>query len=537
MNDSDLIYYQIIFTLDSTIQFIQHHVIFPFTSLMEEDGPASTNLTTASGCPVDNDLASMTSGTEMPYTLIQDQNLIEKLAHFNRERIPERPVHAKGAGAFGYFQCTKNMSRFTSADFLSAAGKKTNVFIRFSTVSGERGSADALRDLRGFAVRFYTNQGNYDVVGNNSPIFFIRDAVKFPDFAHSQKRNPQTNLPDPNIFWDFLSLTPESIHQTTMLFSDRGTPKSYRMMDGFGVNTYMWYNKEKEYVWVKYHFRTLLGNQTLTNDEAEELCGKCADSHTKDLFNAIKEGDFPQWKVYVQIMTQKQALQYQFDPFDPTKVWYKADFPLQEIGIITLNKNPENYYNDVELAAFAPSHFVPGVGPSPDKLLQGRLFAYPDSHNWRLGSNNQQIPVNRSKASVNTNQKDGNMTINGNGGYQPNYWPNSFGTTQPDERFTPPEDEINAVIMKHVQPLQDIDFIQPRCLYKKVMRDVDRDHLISNIVGHLKMAKQNLQYRQTALFFKCDPEYGTRVAEGLGIDVSRVRNLAAMSQEKRVAAT
>ena len=505
------------------------------------DDPIDRNklMTNATGVPVDNDLNSITTGGSMPFTMLQDSNMIEKLAHFNRQTTPERIVHAKGAGAFGTFTVTRNMSKYTCADFLNKVGKKTNVFVRFSTVGGEKGSADAVRDPRGFAVKFYTNQGNYDIVGNNTPVFFIRDAIKFPDFVHTQKRNPQTNLPDPDIFWDFLSLTPESLHQVLILFSDRGTPKNYRAMDGFSSHTFLWYNDKKEYFWVKYHFKSTIGNQTLTAEESEKLSGSDPNSHTRDLFDAIQHKNFPQWKLYVQIMTPKQAEQYQFDPFDITKVWYKKDFPLQEIGVMTLNKNPENFFAEVEQAAFAPSHFVPGIGPSPDRLLQGRLFAYPDAHRWRLGSNNEQIPVNRpvTNATTHNYQRDGNMSVLGNGGALPNYYPNSFNASEPNTKFTPPQAEVDAIIQKHIRPVQDIDFVQPRALYQKVMNDTDRAHLIHNIVIHLGNAKKNLQYRQTALFYKCDPDFGTKISEQLKLDVNKVKNLSAMSQEKRVAAT
>lgn len=497
------------------------------------------NLTTGSGMPVSNDQASQTTGGREGYTMLQDVHLVEKLAHFNRERIPERVVHAKGAGAGGYFEVTNDLSSYTRADFLSEVGKKTEIFARFSTVGGEKGSADAERDPRGFAVKFYTEEGNYDIVGNNTPVFFIRDAIKFPDFIHTQKKHPQTNLPDPDMFWDFLSLTPESLHQVTILFSDRGTPQDYRHMDGHSSHTYMWYNKNNEYVWVKYHFKTDLGYKTLTAQEAEHLKGSDPNHATRDLYQAIEQGEYPTWTVYVQIMTQEQAKQYRFDPFDVTKVWYHSDFPLIELGKMVLNRNPENYYAEVEQAAFAPSSFVPGIGASPDKLLQGRMFAYADAHRYRLGANHLQIPVNTAKhAAAMTNMRDGYMSVDGNGGHQPHYYPNTVpGTPAPNPTFAPPAVEIQAVLDRHTRPTEDVDFIQPGELYRRVLDDMHKEHLVSNIVGHLCGAKQHLQYRQAALFYKADEEYGSRVAEGLGLDLERVKQLAAMTQEERVQVT
>ena len=329
-------------------------------------------LTTNFGKPVEDDQNSITAGDNGP-VLMQDVHLIEKLAHFNRERIPERIVHAKGAGAGGYFEVTKDVTKYTKAKFLSKVGKKTEVFVRFSTVGGEKGSADAERDPRGFAVKFYTEDGNYDLVGNNTPVFFIRDPIKFPDFIHTQKRNPATNTKDANMFWDFLSLTPESIHQVTILFSDRGTPKTYRHMNGFSSHTYKWYNDKGDYYWVKYHFKTDQGIQNLTRDEAEILKGKDPDHATRDLFDAIKRGEYPSWTLEIQIMNPEDAENYRFNPFDVTKVWPHGDYPPIKIGRMVLNRNPENYFAEVEQAAFSPGNFVPGIAASPDKMLQGRL--------------------------------------------------------------------------------------------------------------------------------------------------------------------
>lgn len=483
-------------------------------------------LTTAGGVPVENDQESIsTGGGGGGYTLLQDQHLVEKLAHFVRERIPERVVHAKGAGAFGYFELTDDLSRYTCANLFREVGKKTDLAVRFSTVGGERGSADSARDPRGFAVKFYTEDGNYDIVGNNTPVFFIRDAIKFPDFVHTQKRNPTTNSPDHDMFWDFLSLTPESVHQVTILFSDRGTPRNYRENDGFSSHTFMWYNEKKEYFWVKYHFKADLGFHTMTAEEAEKLAGCNPNYATEDLFNAIEEGKFPSWTLYVQIMTPEQARAYRFDPFDVTKVWYHSDFPLIKVGKMVLNRNPVNYFAEVEQMAFSPANFIPGIGPSPDRLLQGRLFAYADAQRWRLGSNFQQIPVNAPKCPMHTYQRDGMSQHHIDDG--PNYWPNSMDGAAPDAAvFAPPPQEVQAVIDRHANPVKEIDFVQAGELYRRAMDDTARAHLISNIAGHLGKAKEEIRYRQAALFYKADPDYGTRVALAVELDPDKVRELA-----------
>jgi len=494
-------------------------------------------LTTGFGMPVDNDLNTQTAGLKGP-ALIQDVHLTEKLAHFDRERIPERVVHAKGAGAHGTFEVTHDVTKFTRAKFLSEVGKRTEVFLRFSTVGGERGSADSERDPRGFAIKFYTEEGNYDMVGNNTPVFFIRDPLKFPDFIHTQKRNPATNLKDPDMFWDFLSLTPESIHQVTVLFSDRGTPRTFRHMNGYSSHTYMWYNKKGEYVWVQYHFKTEQGIQNFTGEEAGRMRGIDPDCATRDLQEAIARGEFPSWRLEVQIMTPEQAKTYRFDPFDITKVWPHADFPPLTIGRMVLNRNPENYFAEVEQAAFSPGNFVPGIGPSPDKMLQGRLFSYHDTHRHRLGPNYHLLPVNAPKAArMNSYQRDGAMRLDDNGGGGPNYWPNSFGGPEPDPEMAPPAIDIAGMAARHAYELGDVDFVQAGALYRKVMTEEDRAHLVGNIVGHLKNAQKRLQLRQAALFYKADAEYGERVVKGLGLNIGEIKQLAAMSQEDRVRAT
>jgi catalase len=502
--------------------------------MAKEDNKEFTN---NFGAPVDGDLFSVTAGERGP-VLIQDTHLTEKLGHFDRERIPERVVHAKGAGAHGYFEVIGDVSKYTRAKFLSQVGKRTDVFARFSTVGGERGSADSERDPRGFALKFYTEEGNYDMVGNNTPIFFIRDPLKFPDFIHTQKRNPQTNLKDPDMFWDFLSLTPESLHQVTILFSDRGTPRTFRNMNGYSSHTYMWYNEDGGYVWVKYHFKTEQGIDNFDGEEAARMRGEDPDCATRDLLDAIERGDNPSWRLEVQIMTPEQADEYRFDPFDITKVWLHADFPPMDVGRLVLNRNPENYFAEVEQAAFAPANFVPGIGPSPDKLLQGRLFSYHDTHRHRLGPNYHLLPINAPRGVKATNyERDGAMRVDNGGGPGPNYWPNSFGGPAPSPDVALPQIEVSGTAARHEYQLGDIDFVQPGLLFQKVMTDEDRENLVANITGHLSGAQERIQLRQAALFYKAHEEYGERVCKGLGLGVPEVEKLAEMSQEARVRAT
>ncbi|MDR2161660.1 MAG: catalase [Desulfovibrio sp.] len=494
---------------------------------------ASKKLTGAFGRPVDDDQNSLTAGARGP-VLMQDVHLLEKLGHFNRERIPERVVHAKGAGAHGCFEVINPMTQYTKAAFLSEKGKKTSVFARFSTVGGEKGSADAERDPRGFAVKFYTEEGNYDLVGNNTPIFFIRDPLKFPDFIHTQKRHPVTNCKDARMFWDFLSLTPESIHQVTILFSDRGTPADYRHMHGYGSHTYKWYNEKGRYFWVKYHFVCDQGARDLTRQEAQALCASDPDHATRDLFEAIAGKDYPSWTLKVQIMTPEQGEKYPFDIFDVTKVWPRADVPLLTVGRLVLDRNPENYFAEVEQAAFAPSNFVPGIAASPDKLLQGRLFSYHDAHLHRLGPNYHLIPVNAPRhAPEQSYQRDGSMRVDNGGGSGPNYWPNSFGGPAPAGKSDEPPYALYGEANRSAYALPQDDFVQAGDLYRKVLNERGKDNLVGNIVGHLGKAPEPIQYRQTALFYKADQDYGSRVAKGLALDLERVRQLALMSHEQR----
>ena len=476
---------------------------------------SSNKLTTSWGAPVGDNQNSMTAGDRGP-ALIQDVHLLEKLAHFNRERVPERVVHAKGAGAHGYFEVTNDVTKYTKAAFLSEVGKRTPLFIRFSTVAGELGSSDTVRDPRGFAVKFYTEEGNYDIVGNNTPVFFIRDAIKFPDFIHTQQRDPRTHLKNPTAVWDFWSLSPESLHQVTILMSDRGIPATLRHMHGFGSHTFKWTNDKGEGVWIKYHFKTEQGVKNLDVNTAAKIAGENPDYHTEDLFNAIENGDFPAWKLYVQIMPLEDANTYRFDPFDVTKVWSQKDYPLIEVGRIVLNRNPENYFAEVEQATFSPGTLVPGVDVSPDKMLQGRLFAYHDAHRYRVGANHQALPINRSRNEVKNYQRDGQMRFDDNGGRSVYYEPNSFGGPKesPEDKQAayPVSGFADSVSYNHHD-----HYTQAGDLYR-LMSEEERARLVANIVSAMKpVEKEEIKLRQIGHFYKADPEYGRRVAEGLGL--------------------
>ncbi|OYD07144.1 catalase [Paludifilum halophilum] len=475
-------------------------------------------LTTGAGIPVGDNQNSITAGSRGPI-LIQDFHLLEKLAHFNRERIPERVVHAKGAGAYGYFEVTNDeIFKYTKADFLSKKGKQTEVFLRFSTVAGELGSADTVRDPRGFAVKFYTDEGNYDLVGNNTPIFFIRDTIKFPDFIHTQKRNPKTGLKDPNMVWDFWSLSPESLHQITYLHGDRGIPATYRHMNGYGSHTFKWVNDQGESFWVKYHFISDQGVKALDNDLAAELAGTNPDYHRQDLFTSIEEGDHPSWTLYVQIIPYEDYQTYKWDLFDVTKTVSKKDYPRIEVGKLVLNRNPENHFAEVEQSAFTPGNLVPGIEPSPDKMLQGRIFSYGDTHRYRLGVNHQQIPVNRAKVEVNNMQRDGYMTVNGNGGGKPNYEPNSLDgpVEDPHKKIAPFEVSGEADSVAYDS---DDHYTQARDLYRLMSED-ERERLIKNFADHMRPVESDeIKLRQIGHFYKADPEWAERVAEQLGLRI------------------
>ncbi len=478
----------------------------------------SKKLTTSWGAPVGDNQNSITAGRRGP-TLIQDVHLLEKLAHFNRERVPERVVHAKGGGAHGYFEVTNDLTEYTKAAFLSEVGKKTPLFTRFSTVAGELGSADTLRDPRGFAVKIYTEEGNYDIVGNNTPVFFIRDAIKFPDFIHTQKRNPQTHLKNPDAVWDFWSLSPEALHQITILMSDRGIPATWRHMHGFGSHTFKWTNAEGKSVWVKYHWKTEQGIKNLATDLAAELAGTNPDYHIEDLFNAIDAGDYPAWKLCVQIMPLEDANTYRFDPFDVTKVWSQKDYPLIEVGRMVLDRNPENYFAEVEQATFSPGNFVPGIDVSPDKLLQGRLFAYADAHRYRVGANHNHLPVNRPKTEVNNYQRDGQMNPSVNGGSSVYYEPNSFGGPKESPEDQQATFEVEGYAASTAYDRDDF-YTQAGDLYR-LLSSEERANLVNNIVGAMQgVSIPEIIERQIQHFYKADPEYGTLVAAGLGLTVT-----------------
>ena len=474
-------------------------------------------LTTEAGAPVADNQNSQTAGPSGPI-LIQDHHLIEKLAHFDRERIPERVVHAKGSGAHGYFEVSADCSRWTRAKFLSSVGKRTELFARFSTVAGEKGSADTVRDPRGFAIKFYTEEGNYDLVGNDTPIFFIRDPLKFPDFIHTQKRDPHTNVQEPDAVWDFFSHSPEMTHQFTMLFGDRGIPATFRHMDGFSSHTYQWVNEAGEVYWVKYHFKTDQGIKCLTSAEAMRIAGENPDHHHLDLLRAIERGEFPSWTLKMQIMPAAAAAQYRFNPFDLTKVWPNQDYPLIPVGRMVLNRNPDNYFAEVEQAAFNPANFVPGIGPSPDKMLQGRLFSYGDTHRYRLGVNHTQLPINRPHAAAAANySRDGAMRFDGNYGPAKNYEPNSFdGPAQTNRALYAPI-EVRGLAGSHApeRHAEDNDFVQAGALYR-LMKEDEKLRLVENLAGGLaRVSRDDIVARAIGHFRMADPDYGDRLEKRL----------------------
>jgi catalase len=470
-------------------------------------------LTTEAGAPVVDNQRSETAGAGGP-VLVQDHHLLEKLAHFNRERIPERIVHAVGIAAYGELEITEDVSRYTRAK-LFQPGAKTEMLARFSTVAGSKGAPDTARDPRGFALKFYTEDGNYDLVGNNTPIFFIRDAIKFPDFIHSQKYDPRTNQQEPDNVWDFFGLHPATTHQFTWLFGDRGRPASVRNMDGFGSHTFQWINAEAESVWVKYHFKTNQGIKHLTDREAEDVGGKNPEFHLQDLREHIESGDFPSWSLEIQVMPLADAATYRFNPFDVTKIWSQKDYPRMKVGTMTLNRWPENYFAEVEQSAFSPSHFVDGIGPSPDKMLQGRLFAYPDAHRYRVGANANELPVNAPrKTTVASYQRDGAMTFSANGGGSKNYEPNSFdGPVQTDhELYNGLEAAGASGHFDYEAHTEDGDFGQAGDLYR-LMSPEEQERLVGNIAGSLsQVSRDDIIERAVASFRSADPTYGDRVA-------------------------
>ncbi|MEG0280551.1 MAG: catalase [Morganella sp. (in: enterobacteria)] len=466
-------------------------------------------LTTAAGAPVVDNNNVMTAGKRGPM-LLQDVWFLEKLAHFDREVIPERRMHAKGSGAFGTFTVTHDITRFTRAKLFSQVGKKTDMFARYSTVAGERGAADAERDIRGFALKFYTEEGNWDMVGNNTPVFYLRDPLKFPDLNHVVKRDPRTNLRNMAYKWDFFSHLPESLHQLTIDVSDRGLPQSFRHMHGFGSHTYSFINSDNERFWVKFHFRCQQGIANLMDDEAEQLIGKDRESSQRDLYDAIESGDYPRWNLQIQIMPETDAAKVPYNPFDLTKVWPHADYPLMDVGYYELNRNPENYFSDVEQAAFNPGNVVPGIGFSPDKMLQGRLFSYGDTQRYRLGVNHNQIPVNKPRCPFHNYHRDGAMRIDGNSGNNETYEPNSAGLFQEQPDFSEPPLSLEGAA-DHWNHREDTDyFSQPRALYE-LLSDAEHQRMFARIAGELIQAAPQTQARQIDLFKQVHPGYGAGV--------------------------
>ena len=470
-------------------------------------------LTTAAGAPVVDNQNTQTAGPRGP-ALLQDVWHLEKLAHFAREVIPERRMHAKGSGAFGTFTVTHDITKYTRAKLFSSIGKKTDLFMRFSTVAGERGAADAERDIRGFSAKFYTEEGNWDVVGNNTPVFFLRDPLKFPDLNHAVKRDPKTNMRSADNNWDFWTLLPEALHQVTIVMSDRGIPASYRHMHGFGSHTFSFINAANERSWVKFTFKTLQGIKNLSDSEATDLVGRDRESAQRDLFDSIEKKDFPRWKLCVQIMPEKDAGSYHLNPFDLTKVWPHKDYPLMDVGILELNRNPENYFADVEQAAFSPANVVPGISFSPDKMLQSRLFSYGDAQRYRLGVNHHQIPVNAPKCPFNSYHRDGSMRADGNKGATIGYEPNSKGEWQEQPNFSEPPLAIEGAA-DHWNHRADEDYYsQPGNLFRLMTPDKQK-LLCENTARSVGGASKEIQRRHIANCNKADPAYGLGVASAL----------------------
>jgi catalase len=475
-------------------------------------------LTTVAGAPVPDNQNAMTAGPRGPM-LLQDVWFLEKLAHFDREVIPERRMHAKGSGAYGTFTVTHDITKYSKAKIFSEIGKKTDMFARFSTVAGERGAADAERDIRGFALKFYTEEGNWDLVGNNTPVFFLRDPLKFPDLNHAVKRDPRTNMRSAKNNWDFWSSLPEALHQVTITMSDRGIPLSYRHMHGFGSHTFSMINAKNERVWVKFHFVTQQGIKNLTDAEAEAIVAKDRESHQRDLYDSIERGEFPRWKLFIQVMTEEQAKKMPYNPFDLTKVWYHGEFPLIEVGYFELNRNPENYFAEVEQAAFNPASVVPGIGFSPDKMLQGRLFSYGDAQRYRLGVNHNQIPVNAPRCPVNSYHRDGQMRVNGNAGSTIGYEPNSYGEWQEQPGFKEPQLELSgAAYQWNFREDDDDYYTQPGKLFR-LMKPEQQQVLFENTARAMGDAPKEIKIRHISNCLKADHAYGNGVAKALGISL------------------
>lgn len=474
-------------------------------------------LTTSAGAPVSNNQRSQTAGDRGP-VLMQDYKLLEKLAHQNRERIPERVVHAKGWGAMGTFTVTHDISKYTRAKIFSSVGKKTPVLSRFSTVAGEMGAADTERDVRGFSVKFYTEEGNWDMVGNNTPVFFLRDGYKFPDFIHTQKRHPKTNLRSPEAMWDYWSLSPESLHQVTILMSDRGIPTTPMHMNGYGSHTYSFWNNDGERFWVKFHFKTQQGHKHYTNEESAKIIGETREKYQEELFGAIEKGDFPKWTLKIQVMPEADAEKTPYNPFDLTKVWPHADYPLIEVGELELNKNPENYWQFVENAAYSPSNIVPGIGFSPDKVLQARIFSYADAHRYRLGTHYEALPANAAKSEVNHYHKDGSMRFFTNDFGNPDayYEPNSKGGAVEDPTVEEPPMKISGDAKRYEENDTYGEYKQPGDLFR-MFNDDQKNRLFNNIAVAMQGVSMEIIERQLVHFDKADPEYGNGVRKALGI--------------------
>jgi catalase len=489
-------------------------------------------LTTTAGAPIADNQNSITAGARGPL-LLQDYQLLEKLVHQNRERIPERTVHAKGWGAHGVLTITDNITRYSRAGIFAQVGKKTDVLARFSTVAGELGAADAERDVRGFALKFYTDEGNWDLVGNNTPVFFVRDPLKFPDFIHTQKRHPRTNLRSPTAMWDFWSLSPESLHQVTILMSDRGLPTSVRHMDGFGSHTYSLVNGKNERFWVKFHFKTRQGHRHWTNAEAAQIVGRTRESTQEDLYSSIEKGYFPQWRMCIQVMPEAEADKLSFNPFDLTKVWPHKDYPLIEVGTLELNRNPDNYFAEIEQAAFSPSNIVPGIGFSPDKMLQARIFAYADAHRYRLGTHYEALPVNAARCPVHHYHKDGPMRFfrNDTGNPDAYYEPNSFAGPVETPAYREPPLKISGDADRYDHRVGNDrvgndDYTQPGNLFRLMKPDA-RQRLMDNIATAMQGVPQEIVKRQVLHFYRADPDYGIGVAIRMGLSTDDLPMLRA----------
>ena len=479
-----------------------------------------THLTTDFGAPVPTNRDSLTAGTRGPL-LAQDVWLHEKLANFVREVIPERRMHAKGSGAFGTFTVTHDITRYTRARIFEQVGKKTEMFARFTTVAGERGAADAERDIRGFALKFYTEEGNWDMVGNNTPVFFLRDPRQFPDLNKAVKRDPRTNLRSATYNWDYWTLLPEALHQITITMSERGIPASYRHMHGFASHTYSFWNALGERFWVKMHFKTRQGIKNLTDADAAELVGRDRESHQHDLFEAIARGDHPKWTMYVQVMPERDAEKLPYHPFDLTKVWYQSDYPLIQVGEFELSRNPDNFFSDVEQSAFSPSNLVPGIGASPDRMLQARLFNYADAQRYRLGANYQQIPVNRARCPVHSNHRDGPGRVDDNYGGAPHYEPNSFGQWQCQPEFAEPPLKISGEARHWSFHENDSNYFeQPRRLFQ-LMSSAQQESLFGNTARAMGDAPEFVKFRHIRNCHAADPAYAAGVAKALGLDLQQ----------------